>query len=348
MSCYSGPSISTNGLILHLDASNRKSFGGVGQERIGSITPAFNNWGGLVGTSIAYTGKNGKPGVNLTVTTGGGVNYWNSTSGRVACNPSTQYTITALVRYSGNTPHPNLFYVRQYNSSAAQTSESGKYNSANQVYVGDGFYLAWATFTTDATAASFLVHGYEYNTIQLWVEDIQCKQSGMADISGNNNDHSFLGTPTYSYGKYTLDGVDAGFTRLSTIAGASSTCSVVLWYSTTDTKELWVRGSQNNSYYLSAAVGGNYYHGTCGTPTNYVDLATTVRPDSPINYRDGNYHMWEAKGVDFSSWTSYDWFAYPADWHMAGNVSAILVYNRSLSATESAQNFQALRGRFGI
>lgn len=348
MSCFNGPGIATSGLILHLDAANRKSFGGVGQERIGNIAPAFNNWGGLVGTSAAYTGKTGKSGVALSVTTGGGVKYWNSTNGTLACSPSTQYTITALVRYSGNTPHPNLFYVRQYNSSAAQTSESGKYNSANQIYVGDGFYLTWATFTTDATAASFLVQGYEYNTIQLWLEDVQCKLGGLGDISGYGNDHTLLGTPTYTYGGYTLNGTDAGFTRSSALSGVSSNCTVVLWYSTTDTQELWVRGNANNSWYLSASASNNYYHANCGSPTNYVDLATTVRPDSPINYRNGNYHMWEAKGVDFSGWTSYDWFAYPGGWQMAGSVAAVMVYNRALSAAESAQNFNALRSRFGI
>jgi hypothetical protein len=58
--------------------------------------------------------------------------------------------------------------------------------------------------------------------------------------------------------------------------------------------------------------------------------------------------MWEAKNVDFSGWTYFDWFLYPGGWQMTGDVSKILVYNRPLSQTESAQNYQALRGRFGI
>jgi hypothetical protein len=58
--------------------------------------------------------------------------------------------------------------------------------------------------------------------------------------------------------------------------------------------------------------------------------------------------MWEAKGVNFSGWTYFDWFLYPGGWQLAGEVSKVMVYNRSLTAQESAQNFGALRSRFGI
>ena len=145
-----------------------------------------------------------------------------------------------------------------------------------------------------------------------------------------------------------LDGSIYGIIRNGALSGVTNTCTVVLWYKTTDTQELWVRGNQNNGIYLSASASNNYYHAGCGSPVNYVDLNVTIRPDSPINYRNNTYHMWEAKNVDFSSWTYFDWFLYPGNWQMAGDVSKILVYNRSLTAMESAQNFQALRGRFGI
>jgi hypothetical protein len=58
--------------------------------------------------------------------------------------------------------------------------------------------------------------------------------------------------------------------------------------------------------------------------------------------------MWEAKNVDFSAWTYFDWFLYPGSWQLAGNVSQILVYNRALTAIESAQNFNAFRLRYGV
>ena len=176
--------------------------------------------------------------------------------------------------------------------------------------------------------------------------------TSIKDSSGLNN-HHFLSNNGYvpfstNPKKFTLDGSVMGIQRSGALNGVTNNCTVVLWYSTTDTQELWVRGNQNNSFYLSASASNNYYHGSCGSPTNWVDLAQTIRPDSPINYRNGTYHMWEAKGVDFSGWTYFDWFLYPGGWQLTGNVSKILVYNRSLTANESAQNFTALRGRYGI
>lgn len=172
--------------------------------------------------------------------------------------------------------------------------------------------------------------------------------STWTDLSGNGNHHTIIGSPAFSNGGFTLDGSTQGFQRITALTGQTSACTVVIWYSTTDTQELWVRGNQNNSFYLSASASNNYYHANCGSPTNFVDLATVVRPDSPTNYRNGNYHMWEAKTVDFSSWNWYDWFLYPGGWQMAGSVSIIMVYNKVLSASESAINFAAFRGRFGL
>lgn len=137
-------------------------------------------------------------------------------------------------------------------------------------------------------------------------------------------------------------------TRIGALSGVSSTCTVVLWYSTTDTQELWVRGNASGGTYLSASYGNPYYHGNVGTPINYVDMNVVTNPETPIDYRDNRYHMWEAKNVDFSGWSQFDWFGYGSDWNMTGKLSRILVYNRNLTAEESNRNYVALRGRFGI
>lgn len=172
----------------------------------------------------------------------------------------------------------------------------------------------------------------------------------LLDSSSYKNHHSLYNgyipaaeTPK----RYQLNGIDHGIIRASALSGVSNNCTVVIYYKTTDTTELWVRGNQNNGVYLSASSGNNYYHSSCGSPTNWVDLKQVYNPVTE-GYRNGIYHMWEAKNVDFSGWTYYDWFLYPDDWRLAGDVSSILVYNRPLTANESAQNFAALRGRFGI
>ena len=168
------------------------------------------------------------------------------------------------------------------------------------------------------------------------------------DLSGNGNHHTITESPPYNsanLGRFTLDGSTQGFTKTSAINGTSSSNTVVIWYSTTDGAELWIRGNQSNGTYLSASSGNNYYHSNVGSPTNWVDLKSVTNPVTE-GYRDGNYHMWEAKSVDFSSWTYYEWFLYPSSWQMAGNVSCIMIYNRNLTVDESKQNYNALKGRY--
>lgn len=167
------------------------------------------------------------------------------------------------------------------------------------------------------------------------------------DLSGQGNNHTLTGNPVFNSGRFTLNGSTQGFTRASTMNGVSSTNTVVIFYSTTDIQELWVRGNLNNSFYLSASSGNNYYHSNVGTPTNWVDLKSVINPVSE-GYRNGNFHMWEAKNVDFSSWNYYEWFLYPSGWQMAGTVGSILIYNRNLTADESAQNLYALNSRYSI
>lgn len=172
--------------------------------------------------------------------------------------------------------------------------------------------------------------------------------SYLYDSSGYDNHHLFINNPIVNTTSFTLDGVTEGLRRDAALTGASTTNTVVLWYSTTDTQELWVMGNNSGDRYLSASANNNYYHNNAGTPTNYVDLNVTTNPATPINYRNGVYHMWEAKSVNFTGWNRYDWFLYPGNWQLAGSASTILVYNRNLTEAESRQNYAAFRGRYGI
>ena len=173
----------------------------------------------------------------------------------------------------------------------------------------------------------------------------------LMDGSGRNNHHSLFNgyiPTTTGPARFQLDGTNHGFIRNSALNGVTNNCTVVIYYRTSDSQELWVQGNNNGGFYLSASASNNYYHGNCGSPTNFVDLNTVVRPDSPVNYRNNAFHMWEAKGVDFTTWSSFQWFLYGGGWQLAGEVCKVLVYNRSITAEESAQNFAAFKTRYGI
>jgi hypothetical protein len=167
------------------------------------------------------------------------------------------------------------------------------------------------------------------------------------DISGSNNHHNISNLPQLSNNRFTLNGTNQGFFRNNSLNGATSTCTVVIWYSTTDIQELWIRGNQNNNFYLSASNNNTYYHSNVGTGiTNWINLQSVSNPNS-AGFKNGLFNMWEAKNVNFTSWTYYEWFGYyPSGWQMAGQVSTIMVYNKNLTITESQQNYNALNSNF--
>ena len=165
------------------------------------------------------------------------------------------------------------------------------------------------------------------------------------DLSGNNFDYTIIGSPSYSNGAFVITETN-GFQCSDNITN-STTATVVVFYKTTDSQELWATG-QSNSYYLAASYGNNYYNSNAGTPSYYVDTVSTINPTTPINYRNGEYHMWEAKNVNLSTWTRIWFWQYGSSWNMNGTVAKIMVYDRALTATESQQNFNAFKNRFDI
>lgn len=351
------PSIVTSGLIMCLDGGNRKSFGGIGNDRIGSILPTFGNWGGLTGTSTTYSGAHGQ-GVYLNTIASGGVNWWYSSIGQLSCSSSTQYIITARVRYTGSstTPSANLFYVRQFNSSGGQTSESGKFNISNMISLGDGWYLAWAYFTTDSTATSFYVHGYEYSGgMNIWLEDVQCKLAGLKNIYGSSSyDATLSGTPSLAY----------GCMQFGTSAMAQSSINLSSGTSTVMAASRYISGSNGR---VVASINNNYLLGHHG------GLHNRFYSEGWIDFGDSGDLNWRIyTGTADTSADSYNFYSNDILRQSAsaggsqgangiqlngyaGNnersdcqVGIVLAYDRVLSQSEVRRNYSALRGRFGI
>ena len=166
------------------------------------------------------------------------------------------------------------------------------------------------------------------------------------DVSGNTKDFLIDGSGiTYNSGGYfTL--ADGGITRSATITN-STTCTVVVWIRTTDTQALTFKGNSNGSFYLAAYyVGSGFYNGNCGSPTYWIDTLSVANPNP--TYLDGNWHMWEMKNVNFSSWTNYEFNKYAGYTFGNGAVGQIMIYDRNLSSGESLQIYNATKGRFRL
>lgn len=191
------------------------------------------------------------------------------------------------------------------------------------------------------------------------------------DISGNNNNGTLVNGPAYTgsdYGAIVFDGVDdfvsGSGTRLTTQG------TIITWFKTSNTY------TNNYLFSLPFASGGSngFDLGFGGTTAFRGVLATTVSQailTYTTTYSDNNWHMGALTYNGTTATLYYDGVArtsasatgsllqtangefnvgrfgsYGA--YVAASISNATVYNRALSATEITQNFNALRGRYGI
>lgn len=176
----------------------------------------------------------------------------------------------------------------------------------------------------------------------------------LSDLSGNGYNFTLQGNAVYNAegrGSIYLDGSSDGI-QLTGNSALQSSITLVQWLKTSDTTGLMLSGEPVGStggYYVGAYYPGQgFYNGSAGSPTFTIDTAATSNPATPINYLDNNWHMWEAKGLNFGAWTTtWNFLGYAAGYEIAGYVGVILMYNRSLTAAESLQNYYALKSRYG-
>jgi hypothetical protein len=200
------------------------------------------------------------------------------------------------------------------------------------------------------------------------------------DLSGNGNNGTLVNGVGYSgdnLGSLSFDGVDDRGTFTSPITSSSP-----------QTYEVWVKAIPSNTadggfgYVLhnnsaaviigSAYMGIGYAGGTLQTReifaffngawnnmgTGVIADTTTVRQivltwngTTQIAYVDGVQRVSQALSTtpqNFSTTTSFGDFRDSTFRPIVGDIYSIKVYNRALTAQEIQQNFNALKGRFGL
>lgn len=164
------------------------------------------------------------------------------------------------------------------------------------------------------------------------------------DLSGNGRNFTLdtSGITWNSDGYFSL--ADGGATYASNITD-STDCTFVFWIRTTDVQSLFWHG-QSTSYYLGAYRSGNkeYYNGFGSGIEFYMDTVDTSNIYD--NIRDNEWHMLEFKNVDMSGINQNNFNQYGGYTFGNGAVAYIAMYNKNLTAAESAQNYNALKGRF--
>jgi hypothetical protein len=200
--------------------------------------------------------------------------------------------------------------------------------------------------------------------------------NSVLDLTGRRN-IGIGGSPTYSVdGSFTFN--SAGSTTLNLGTGANflpmPSLTLEAWIKTPGLGSgMSVNGVWGFTYGIRFNVASNgVVYFIIGTDvTTFVNIAT-----SGVNVNDNNWHhivavkngdascaiyvdgVVRASGVPVANWSGTNpWFAMEiqvgrdqndAPYYFNGRIDVGRVYNRGLSAAEVQQNFNALRGRYGI
>jgi len=182
------------------------------------------------------------------------------------------------------------------------------------------------------------------------------------DLSGNGYTGTLTNGPTYTStnsGSIVFDGADDRV-DLSSAIGLVSQYTISYWAKreaegrmpvTTTTMSDFYWFGDNSWYYTHGGVSGEYYY---SKPTS-IPLGTwgyyaVVYDGSNVSiYRQGIYQGQQATTgtANFSAPLRIGWWN-NATYAYLGNISNVQAYSRALSADEITQNFNAIRGRYGI
>ena len=171
MGLAQSPRITTDGLVLYYDQDNVKSFVGPPIQNLASTITVQ----GAVGTGISIVGGSETiniPQIGTTNVIFNNIqnNYTsfspnsadccpnpfrytgNFGNGGFAVSPSTLYTYGIVYKVNSGYTHPNYMYRYEYTANdGTYVTEAGVHSDSNRIHLGDGWYWAWGTFTTQAT-----------------------------------------------------------------------------------------------------------------------------------------------------------------------------------------------------
>ena len=76
---------------------------------------------------------------------------------------STPYTYSIVYKHTGGYTHGNFMYRYEHNSSNTYLTEGGVHSTSRRRHLGNGWYHAWGTFTTQPTTAKLRAYSFLYN-----------------------------------------------------------------------------------------------------------------------------------------------------------------------------------------
>lgn len=399
MGLVNAPGIATNGLTFVYDQNNYRSYQGPAISNVTSfLTPntatsngfsmtsslTVENIPTLGPTTVRYsTIQNNYPAVSTDCCP----SPFGFNNGRSAL-PSTLYTYAIVYKCDSGYTNANYMYRYEFTANGGtQTIEQGIHNTTNRIHLGNDWYWAWNTFTTQATTNWFGYMGafyYRYSTEQdrLAVPKVfiaQGNYSGLhprywpntnSSIANTSNLKNLVATDTIttsnltysSSGTFTFDGTD-DWIDLGTRIQLTDNFTLCAWIK-----------DGNTGFILDQGNIGTDPTGCLEWTNNGLTLASnnvsSISADGSITTSVWNYVCCsfaagtvkfyingELNSTKTATWSSFS----PAGTTLkigrralnttsafSGRIDVLQIYNTVLSDREVRQNFAALRGRFGI
>lgn len=389
-----GSKVITNGLVFSYDANSEKSYTG---PPIQNMADTITASGSFTGASIGYTAGTELVSVptlgKMTVPYMEGYNsnsasycclqqfYFVTGNGYVPCSGSTQYTYGIVYRTTSGYTHPNYMYCYEYNSSGTYVGEAGVHDDTKRVHLGDGWYWAWNTFTTQSTTARLYLRSfyYQYNILdrhsvakvlvtpgdytglppRLWPALGTTKSStatildpiGKNTITANSLTYSNTGAPLFNgTSSYLSVPIATGTTRTVCITyklNNPGTGWGPLWRS-----DDWKERIFPNTITLINS-NGTYYN-LNGPPSNtsVVHIAYSYNGATAKSYLNGVLQS----NITMDGLMNSGTYTYNFGRQAGGSTTAFVdmelynvqFYDIQLTDEEVLQNFNAIRGRYGI
>lgn len=302
----------------------------------------------------------------------------------IAVSPSTVYTYAIVYKVHSGYTNSNYMYRYEFTANGGTlVTEAGVHNEANRIHLGGGWYWAWATFTTRAETNWIGYHAafyYRYsNTIdkmsiakvllcrgdftrlhpKYWpeVNTTRSNTQSATDLTGRRTitSNSLLYNPD---GTLDFDGTTS---YLSTVVPTTATRTVSMFYKLNNPGtgwgplwrfDDWKERIFPNTINFINSNGTYYYLDGPDSSTNIIHIAYSYSGTNAKSYKNGVLQS----NITMDGPMDSGNFTYNFGRQSGGSTTAFVdmslysvqFYDNQLTDAQVLQNFNALRGRYGI
>ena len=375
------PNTVTTGLLSMYDAANVKSYGGINYVSYSNYNAA--TWSNIFPANATLTTGIVAPdgtatAVRITCTSGGNslirVSFPSFTP-----NGTSNYTASFYVRKVSGSVGTTVFDLADATPTADYTASlvTGQWVRIQASAVSTAVAKSFVDLLSDgardyvldfwgvqvepgltATQLTTTTGSVATTNVPLW-----------RDLMTTTNNATYNSTPQYSNGALVFNGSFQYSITYNARYNFNAEQTIAFWYKPTASATR--RNPYNQAYGGGGTItheiagGFSYYWGTAGTDTtpytgfsssftvvpNEIAYVTLVRNTENVYwYKNGVFSNSTTNpyGAGVVTGTSNITIGYGYAGGVVGEISVMQIYNVALTASQVAQNFQALRGRYGV